>query len=100
MDPPRRGGSCEAAEEGEICIPDRKKDFSTHRSCSGFDSILMQHDTTARNDGERDVLVHQVYRLQLCVSFRLSSSRDPAIHPAPLAQPFYKGLHDWERIEI
>ena len=22
------------------------------------------------------------------------------IHPAPLARPFSKGLHDWDRIEI
>ena len=52
MDPPRRGGSCEAAEgRKKPCIPDHKKDFSTHQSCSDFDSVLKQHAATARNDG-------------------------------------------------
>ena len=75
------------------CIPERKKDFSTPRSCSGFDDILKQHAATARNDGERDGLIHQVYRLHRCGSFGLSSSQDSSIHPAPLARPFSKGLH-------
>ena len=92
MDPPRRGGSCKAAEGVEKpCIPAPEKDFSTHRSCSGFGSILKQHAATSRNDGERDGLIHQVYRFHRCVSFRLSSSRDLTIHPAPLVRPFSRG---------
>ena len=96
-----RGCICREAAEMEgvekPCVPDHKKDFGAPRSCSGFDDIFMQHDTTARNDGERDGLVHQVYCLHRCGSFGLSSSQDPSIHPAPLARPFSKGPHDKER---
>ncbi|WP_297021704.1 hypothetical protein, partial [uncultured Dialister sp.] len=38
--------------ERKTCIPERKKDFSTRRSCSDFGSRAIRHDYTARNDGE------------------------------------------------
>ena len=44
----------------KTCIPDHEKDFSTHRSCSDFDGILMQNTTTARNDGNRLASVRPV----------------------------------------
>jgi hypothetical protein len=38
----------------KTCIPEHKKDFSARRSYSGFDSRVIKHAGTARNDGERE----------------------------------------------
>ncbi|XOQ31077.1 MAG: hypothetical protein ACFWUL_00745 [Dialister sp.] len=40
--------------EGKNCIPVRKKDFSTPRSCSDFGDRAIQHVATARNDEGRE----------------------------------------------
>ncbi|XOQ31076.1 MAG: hypothetical protein ACFWUL_00740 [Dialister sp.] len=36
------------------CISKHKRDFSVRRSYSGFDSRVIKHAGTARNDGERE----------------------------------------------